>query len=123
MSSYVRTPPPRPLGTAETLESLTHWETTFRTFFKRDEAYKPLIRRTTTWDPNAANYGQVAESTGLKRTAAELMEDLVDLLSTLAGFLPHSYLTDKLTKCTKNWTDVWHIGLIVILLAGIKPCG
>ena len=109
MSSYMRTPPPRPLGAAETLESLTHWETTFRTFFKRDDAYKPLIRKTATWDPNAANYGQVAESTGLKRTAAEVMEDLVDLLSTLAGFLHHSYLTDKLTKCTKNWTDVWHV--------------
>ena len=109
MSSFLRAPPPRPLGAAETLESLTHWETTFRTYFKRDESYKPLIRKTTTWDPLAANYGQVAESTGLKRSAPEVMEDLVDLLSTLASFLPHSYLTDKLLKTTKSWKDVWHV--------------
>ena len=37
------------------------------------------------------------------------MEDLIDLLNTLAGFLPNSYLTDKLVSNTKSWTDVWQI--------------
>ena len=109
MSTFVRAPPPRPLGTSESLESLTHWETTFRTYFKRDDAYKPLVRKTATWEPSAPNYGQVEETTGLKRTATEVMEDLTDLLSTLAGFLPHSYLTEKILKTTKGWNDVWQV--------------
>ena len=109
MTTVIRNPPPRQLGTAETLESLTHWETTFRTYFKRDDAYKPLLRKSTVWNPMEGNYGQIAETSGLKRTAAEVKEDLVDLLSTLAGFLPHSYLTDKLLKSTKGWSDVWQI--------------
>ena len=95
MTTVIRNPPPRQLRTAETLESLTHWETTFRTYFKRDDAYKPLLRKSTVWDPMVGNYGQIAETSGLKRTAAEVKEDLVDLLSTLAGFLPHSYLIDN----------------------------
>ena len=65
MSTFVRAPPPRPLGTSESLESLTPWETTFRTYFKRDDAYKPLVRKTKTWEPSAPNYGQVEETTGL----------------------------------------------------------
>lgn len=108
-AGFARTPPPRPLGSAETLESLTHWKTTFRTFFKRDETYKPFIKETAKWDSNVANYAQEEEATGLKRKAADMKEDLVDLLSTLAGFLPHSYLTDKILKATKNWTDVWNV--------------
>ena len=109
MTSVVRHPPPRPLGTSETLESLTHWATTFRTYFKRDDAYKQLIRQSAKWNPLEIHYGQATETTGLKRTAAEVKEDLLDLLTTLAGFLPHSYLTDKLVKNTKNWSDVWGI--------------
>ena len=108
-ASYARTPPPRPLGASETLESLTHWKTTFRTFFKRDETYKPFIRDTAKWDSAAANYAQQEEATGLKRSAADMKEDLVDLLNTLSGFLPHSYLTDKILKATKNWIDVWNV--------------
>ena len=52
------------------------------------------------------HYGQASENTGLERSAAEMKEDLVDLLSTLAGFLPHPYLTTKLLENTTNWTDV-----------------
>ena len=111
-SIHARTPPPRPLGASETLETLTHWKTTFKTFYKRDEAYRHFIKETTVWDPAAAdgNYGQAAEGeTGLKRTAADMKEDLVDLLSTLAGYLPHSYLTNKLVSGTKGWKDVWNV--------------
>ena len=111
-SIHARTPPPRPLGASETLETLTHWKTTFRTFYKRDEAYKHFIKETTVWDPAAAdgNYGQAAEGgDGLKRTAADMKEDLVDLLNTLAGYLPHSYLTNKIVSGTKGWKDVWNV--------------
>ena len=37
-----------------------------------------------------------------------MKEDLVELLSSLAGFLPHFYLTDKLLHNTKGWKDVWN---------------
>ena len=107
--THARTPPPRPLGANETLESLTHWKTTFRTFYKRDDAYKPLIRETTVWNPADPNYGQAAENNGLKRTAPDVKEDLVDLLHILAGYLPNAYLTDKIVKETKSWKDVYNI--------------
>ena len=45
----------------------------------------------------------------LKRKKADMKEDLVDLLNTLAGYLPHSYLTDKILKSTKGWKDVWNV--------------
>lgn len=63
------------------------------------------------WDPDAAdgNYNQEAEEAGLERTAADMKEDLVDLLSTLAGYLPHSYLTNKIVSGTKGWKDVWNV--------------
>ena len=38
-----------------------------------------------------------------------MKEDLVDLLNTLAGYLPHSYLTDKIVSETTGWKDVWDI--------------
>ena len=109
MSHSVKCPPPRQLGTAETLESLTHWKNTFRTYFKKDDSYKPLMRLNKIWDPSAVNYGQVDENEGLERSVSEVKEDLMDLLNTLAGFLPHSYLTDKLVSNTNNWNDVWQI--------------
>ena len=103
---HARTPPPPQLGTKETLDTLIHWKTTFRTFYKRDDAYKHFMRETTTWDPLHITYSQAAEGDlGLKRTADDMKEDLVDLLNTLAGYLPHSYLTDKIVSGTKNWKD------------------
>ena len=104
-----RTPPPRQLTSNETLESLNHWRSTFRTFYKRDDAYRRFFRSDFTWDANAANYGLEEELDGLKRPAADLKEDLIDLLNTLAGFLPHSYLTDKLLKETTKWDDAFQI--------------
>ena len=101
MSNFVKCPPPRQLGTTETLENLTHWRTTFRTYFKKDDSYKPLIRTNASWNPSDSNYGQVDETNGLERSAEEVMEDLLDLLNILAGFLPHSYLTDKLVCNTR----------------------
>ena len=107
--SHARTPPPRPLGSKETLDTLSHWKTTWKTFYKRDESYKYFVRETTTWDPSDINYGQVDEVEGLKRKAADMKEDLLDLLNTLAGYLPHSYLTDKIVSGTKSWAEVWNI--------------
>lgn len=107
--SISRTPPPRQLTANESLESLNHWRSTFRTFYKRDDAYRRFFRSDFNWNPKAVNYGLQEETDGLKRSAADLKEDLIDLLNTLAGFLPHSYLTDKLLSETTNWNDTFQI--------------
>ena len=38
-----------------------------------------------------------------------MKEDLVDLLSTLAGYQPHSYLTNKIVLGIKGLKDVWNV--------------
>ena len=90
----------------KTLESLSHWKTIFRTFYKKDDSYKIFFRSNAEWDHTKANYGLDDEAVGEKRKAADLSEDLTDLLNTLAGYLPHSYLTDKILK-SKNWDGVY----------------
>ena len=107
--NYSRTPPPRPLGAHETLESLSHWQTTFRTFYKKDDSYKIFFKKDQKWNYLRQNYDLQDETDGDKRTASELAEDLADLLNTLAGYLPHSYLTDKILKSSSCWADVWRI--------------
>ena len=58
---HTKTPPPRQLGANETLDTLTHWRTNFRTFYKRDSNYTYFVQQSVTWDPNHTTYGQVAE--------------------------------------------------------------
>ena len=36
-------------------------------------------------------------------------ENLEEFLYTLAGFLPHSYLTDKIVKDSKSLEECWNI--------------
>ena len=105
--SYTRTPPPRQLGPKETLESLTHWRTSFKTFYKRDEAYKRFFKFGVVWNNEEENYGFTDD--GGDYSAEDIAEDLRDLLNTLASFLPYSYLTDKILNTTTCWEDVWRI--------------
>ena len=104
-----RTPPPRQLQANESLESLSHWKTAFKTFYKRDDCYKIFFKTGTQWNPSHENYGLQEERDGDRRSAADLSEDLKDLLNTLAGYLPHSYLTDKIVNNTKNWDEVYEV--------------
>ena len=60
-----------------------------------------------TWDSNSDNYGLAAETDG--RTAVEMKDDLVAWLEIIAGFLPHSYITEKIVKSTKCLNDVWKL--------------
>ena len=107
--NVARNPPPRQLTNKETLESLTHWETTFRTFYKRDDTYKVFFRPGATWDPNKDHYGFQDETSGANpRGKAELCDDLKDLLNTFAGYLPNSYLTNKILEST-SWSEIWQI--------------
>ena len=105
--NHVRTPPPRQLTANETLETLSHWKTTFKTFYKRDDAFKIFFKKDMKWDESETDYGLEDEVGGEARKAPELSEDLQDLLNTLSGYLPHSYLTDKILKNTKNLEDIY----------------
>ena len=109
--SYVKFPPPRPLTKKETLDTLDHWRSQFRTFFKRDDTFRPFLSTSLKWDPSQTNFGFTNETNdgGDVYEASEKAENFADLLNVLSGFLPHSYLTSKISKDTKCWQDVWDI--------------
>ena len=77
-----RTPSPRQLQANESLESLTHWRTTFKTFYKKDDSYRVFFQPRMQRDPKKDNYGLQNENDGFKHEADELCEDLPDLLNT-----------------------------------------
>ena len=108
----VRNPPPRMLTTNETLHSLNHWRTSFRTYYRRDGYFKAFLLPDATWTNSARNhYGQTEDTNGtvVTRTAADKGEDLQDFLNTLAGYLPFPYLTEKIVKGSANLNNVWDI--------------
>ena len=116
----VRNPPPRLLGLQETLYSLNHWRTTFRTYYRRDSYYKGFLLPNATWDPNHIHYGQDPDMTDetVLRSTEDKCEDLKDFLNTLIGYLPFLYLTEKVLRGTTNLQQVWdlifeHYGLKV----------
>ena len=100
---FIRIPPPRQLMQKESLDSLDHWKTNIRTFLRRDTVFKKFLATSFHWDPSQSNYGLQAQC---KMTEEEVKVALVDFLSTLAGFLPHSYLTSKLVGKQKTWRNV-----------------
>ena len=106
MASFVKVPPPRQLNQKETLDSLNHWKTIFRNYFRRDAVFKQFLSSSTTWDPHQPNYGLAADD---DITAEDRKDALVDFLHHLAGFLPHSYLTSKLVENTSKLEDCWDI--------------
>ena len=61
LTTQVRNPPPRMLVASETLQTLNHWKTSFRTYYRRDSFYKGFLLPDAVWDPAAANYGQTAD--------------------------------------------------------------
>ena len=109
LQTQVRNPPPRMLTQNETLQSLNHWKTAFRTYYRRDSFYKCFLLQDAQWDPAADNYGQIDDREGANviRTAADKAGDLEDFLNTLAGYLPFAYLTDKIVTGSKKLQDVW----------------
>ena len=92
--SHVKIPPPRPLASKETLQSLQQWFRTFRQYYKRDDQFKFFTLPTTIWDPTRDNFGFAVETTGLKRSAEEMKEDCQDFLHALAGYMPYGYLSE-----------------------------
>ena len=98
------------LQMVETLHSLNHWKTSFRTYYRRDSYFKAFLLPQATWSNSARNnYNQVADMNGTNvvRTAADKGEDLRDFLNTLAGYLPFPYLTEKIVDGSTNLQQVW----------------
>ena len=105
----VKNPPPRMLTASESLHSLNHWKTAFRTYYRRDAYFKTFLLPTATWTNSAAtHYGQTEDREGdtVTRSAADKGEDLQDFLHTLSGYLPFPYLTDKIVTGSNNLQDV-----------------
>ena len=100
-TSHVKFPPPRQLANHETSQSLLQWRTNFKQYFKREDSFKHFLLSTTTWNPNAADWGFTA-AVGAPRTAAQMKEDCVDFLHVLASHLPHGYLTEKITTSSTS---------------------
>ena len=81
----------------------------FRMYMKQGEANRKFLASDTAWNPNAVNYGFAAEAAGLERSAAALKDDCRDFLYTLATFLPHGYLTDKLVTTSTSFETAFEI--------------
>ena len=77
-------PLPRMLGEKETMESLRHWKVTFKTYYRRDSVFKIFLTTVGQWDPEQDNYGLAAETTGQKRTAEVLYEDLISFMEVIS---------------------------------------
>ena len=98
-----KVPFPRQLTSSETLDTLTHWKSHVRNYFRRDDGMKEFFARTATWDPSRTNYGFVGDD------AATKADNLESLLDTIAGFMPGPYLTNQITGQTKCIDDVFRL--------------
>ena len=101
-----RLPVPRPLGDEETMESLSHWWTTFRNYYRRDKYVGGFLISTFKWDPSKPHYGFEDEATGLKRAKADLADDLTGFMEIISSHMKNSYITERLKTSTKNIEDV-----------------
>ena len=98
-----KVPYPRQLVANETLDTLTHWRSHVRNYFRRDEKLKVFFARGTTWSQTLDNYGFQGED----RT--EKADSLEGLLDTIAGFMPGPYLTARITKQTTSMGSVFDV--------------
>ena len=103
---FVKAPPLTQLSQQETLDTLEHWKGLFRNYDRRDSTYKQFLRSSFKWDFKQPNYGLVEQD---NETAEDKAEDLNDFLHTLAGVLPHSYLTRKIVEDSTCLQDCWDI--------------
>ena len=97
-----KVPYPRQLTKKETLDSLSHWQTSVRNYFRRFPEYSNFFKRSSKW-VQSSNYGFTGED------KLEQVDNLEALLDTLATFLPGPYLTHQITKTTTCMQDVWDI--------------
>ena len=101
--TQLKIPYPRQLTKNETLDSLSHWQTSVRNYFRRSTQFQEFFRRTAKWDCSAENYGLTGDN------VEDRADNLESLLDTLSSFLPGPYITHKITKTTTSIASVWNI--------------
>ena len=100
---------PRKLEQVESLQSLNHWKTVVKNYFRRCQLYSYFLQPGLKWD-NTANRGfTISENTGLKRSPEILAADLEGFLSSIGTYLPFDYITKKLNAESTDLESVWSI--------------
>ena len=100
---------PRRLGHQETLQSMNHWKSVFRNFYRRCPYYGIFLLPTTSWNSSPSRGFTSSETSGLKRDAATLAADLEGFLDCLGGYCPFDYVGEKLKNETTNIKSVWEV--------------
>ena len=113
MSESTHTQPkalaPRKLEQTETLQTLNHWRSVLKNYYRRCQFYGYFLAPGITWNNNANRGFTVNEPSGLKRTPAQLASDLEGFLSCIGNYLPFDYVSDKLINETTNMDSVWSV--------------
>ena len=98
---------PRRLEQQESLQSLNHWRSVFRNFYRRCPYYGIFLLPTTSWNSSANRGFQEPETTGLKRDTATLAADLEGFLDCVGSYCPFDYVGEKLKNETNGINSVW----------------
>ena len=101
-----RMPTPRHLEDKESVESINHWWSTFRNYYRRDKFVGGFLKSTAKWDPAKPQHGFVDETEGLKRAKADIEDDFMGFMETISSYMKHSYLTERLQDTTHNISEV-----------------
>ncbi len=106
-----KVPIPRKLDVKESAPSVRLWKIAFINYYRSDIYFSKFVQAGTTWNVTAANWGFEDEpnTSDLKRTAAQMMEDCKMFLETLASYVPDDYLVEKISKTTSNMAGVWEV--------------
>ena len=92
--------PPHQLMKKETLDSLSHWQTSVKNYFRRFSDSAEFFKWNSTWT-QGENYGFKGPG------ANDKADNLEALLDTIASFLPCPYITHKITKTMTCISSVW----------------
>ena len=101
-STQPRALAPRRLEQQETLQSLNHWQSVFRNYYRRCPYYGSFRLPSTTWDSSSTRGFVAAETTGLKR-------DLQGFLNCIGSYCPFDYVGEKLNNESTNIKSVFDI--------------
>ena len=100
---------PRKLEQVETLQTLNHWRTVVKNYFRRCQYYSIFLSPGLKWDNSPTKGFTENETVGLKRNPTALAADLEGFLSTIGTYLPFDYVTEKLIQETTDLDSVWSL--------------
>ena len=100
---------PRRLEQKESVNSLNHWKSVFRNYYRRCPYYGLILLPSTTWDNSPTKGFTTPEQSGLKRDINTLAADLDGFLDCLGSFLPFDYIGDKLKAESTNIDSAWEL--------------